>query len=93
VSIPLGPGIDAPDVVIVGKPFTIGILSETDSASTRCRIIDAAADRIVAILSRRWNNESTTAAATLHEPGLYRIQVTTGSAEPVERLLLAVLET
>jgi len=93
VSIPLGPGIDAPDVIIVGKPFTIGILNETDPAFTRCRIIDAAVGGIVAVLSLRRDNESITTVATLREPGLYRIQVTTRSAEPVERFVLAVPDT
>jgi hypothetical protein len=93
VSTPLGPGIDAPDVIIVGKLFTIGILNVTDTGSAMCRIIDETAGRIVAVLLLRRNNESITAAATLHEPGLYRVQVTTGSTEPVERLLLAVPDT
>jgi hypothetical protein len=90
VSAPLGPGIDAPDVITVGEPFMIGILNETDPGSTRCSIVDAATGLAVAMPSLRRNSEGTTAAATLREPGLYRIQVTTGSAGPVERLLLAV---
>jgi hypothetical protein len=90
VSVPPGPGIDAPDVVIVGRSFTISILNETDPGSTRCRIVDATAGTTITMLSLRRNSESTIAAATLYEPGLYRIEVTMGSATPVERLLLAV---
>lgn len=90
MSTPLGPGIDAPDVVTVGEAFTIDILLDTDPGSTMCRIVDATTGTMVAVLSLRRNRESITAAAMLDEPGLYRIEVTIRPAAPVERLLLVV---
>ncbi|GAA1615951.1 hypothetical protein GCM10009679_20350 [Saccharothrix algeriensis] len=82
---PLGPGVDVPEIVTVGEPFSITLTEPHPGAS--CRIVDTASGRPVAHPVMRGGS----GVSVLSGPGLFRVEVKAGGSDTVTQLLLAVV--
>jgi pimeloyl-ACP methyl ester carboxylesterase len=85
-------GLEAPDVVQAGKPFTIAVTG-SQAAGASCYVVDLGTGSVNEAPVLRHGDaedgERRTGELILTQPGLYRVAAAGGGGSPVTRLLLA----
>ncbi|MFJ3892069.1 hypothetical protein [Streptomyces sp. NPDC090083] len=84
-----GVGVDAPDLVAVGQPFTVRVIGGADAAGLGCRIQSAETHRQIARPVFQRQGDEITAQARIPAAGIYRIDVKQTGASPVSCLVMA----
>lgn len=81
-------GLEVPDLVQPGEEFTITVTGEEDPAAVTCVVEDIGEAEVVRRPGLRWSNGTLAETVTLAAPGLYRIGVKAGAADPVTQVVL-----
>ena len=95
---PLGPplaglpvlGVEMPDVVTAGTPFALHVTSTDDPTGIGCVVEHASTRAPVAHPEVRRQDGTLVARATVHAPGVYRVQVKSGGSSAVSDLVMAI---
>ncbi|MFV2084295.1 lipase/acyltransferase domain-containing protein [Micromonospora sp. LOL_021] len=89
-------GLDLPDAVRVGDPFTVRVLGSADPRGTRLQVEVADTDQRVAVpdlsadRAASADQPAITGRIVLRRAGLYRVSVTRGAPSPVSQLIMAL---
>ncbi|MET9182498.1 hypothetical protein ABZX88_30440 [Kitasatospora aureofaciens] len=82
--------LDAPEAVRLGEEFTIRLAGTSNPAAANCTVEEVTGSRasVRTVLRRdRENTDTLSAACTLTQPGLYRIEVS-GGTEPISHFIM-----
>jgi pimeloyl-ACP methyl ester carboxylesterase len=82
-------GLDVPDLVEPGTPFSVEVSGAEHPLEVSCRIIDTATERMVQIVPLQRVEGRIAGLASVDAPGVYRIEAAGGGASPVSQLLMA----
>jgi hypothetical protein len=82
-------GLDLPDLVKVGTPFSVNVVTLDDPAAASCRIVDADTNAQVARPQLHVRDGSVAAIVRLDRPGVFRVEVKGGGSSAVTQLVLA----
>ncbi|MFH8990853.1 hypothetical protein [Streptomyces sp. NPDC017940] len=83
-----GCGLDVPDLVTAGEPWTLALTDVDSLSGLKCEIADAEG-RDPRPLRPMWGDGTVVARATVSAPGLYRVTVRTIDGHTVSQLVLA----
>ncbi|GGS32069.1 hypothetical protein F2B00_06275 [Streptomyces parvus] len=82
-------GLQAPDVVAAGRPFTLGVDLQADPAAVSLQVTNAETHQVRSRPRLLRRDSGLIAQIELHDPGLYRVEVKTGGFSPITQLVLA----
>ncbi|WP_436535218.1 lipase family alpha/beta hydrolase [Actinoplanes sp. HUAS TT8] len=82
-------GLDLPDLVRPGVPFTVEVSGADHPLDVSCRVIDASTDRMVQPVPLRRADGRIAGTVAVPAPGVYRVEAAGGGSSPVSQLVMA----
>jgi pimeloyl-ACP methyl ester carboxylesterase len=82
-------GLDVPDLVQPGAPFTVEVSGVEHPLEVSCRIVDTASDRMVQVVPLQRIDGRIAGRTAVGAPGVYRVEAAGGGASAVSQLLMA----
>jgi hypothetical protein len=83
-------GLEVPDVVPAGRPYTLTITGAVRPTEVTCSVIEVSTGREVDVPRIGWDNGALAARAHPLPEGLYWVQIIGSGASPVTQMLMAV---